>query len=145
MTLQFLLDEIDSSNKKIRDFGLVMWIIPGIIVPLFIAYKNAWNFELPWIMYLAGGGIVFFLLTVALPKVMKPLYIGWMLLALVLGLIMTRVIVFIVFFTVMTPIGLIMTKLAGKDILKTKAKTAGDTFWVEREPEKELSQYERLF
>ena len=68
----------------------------------------------------------------------------WMVFAAILGWIMTRVILSLVFYLIITPIGLI-TKMIGEDFLAIKKKNS-DSYWNHRDSSKELYQdYEKQF
>ena len=75
------------------------------------------------------------------PKLLKPVYIAWMGLASVLGWINSRIILLLLFYGVITPIGLIV-KLVGKDLLGKKIDHACASYWVARE---KVSGYDRQF
>ncbi|KIX15639.1 hypothetical protein X474_03070 [Dethiosulfatarculus sandiegensis] len=65
-----------------------------------------------------------------LPRVLKPLYLVWMSLASVLGYFVSRIILTILYFLVITPIGLFM-RLLGKDILDKKMDSK-QSYWHRR-------------
>ena len=65
--------------------------------------------------------------------------------AVILGLVMTRVILSIVFYLILTPIGLI-TRLFGKDFLDLLNKSNTESYWNNRNSDFELNQdYEKQF
>ena len=67
-----------------------------------------------------------------------------MIFAAILGWIMTRVILSMVFYLIMTPIGLI-TRLLGEDFLKLK-KMDSESYWNSRDTNYENNQdYEKQF
>ena len=65
---------------------------------------------------------------------LKKLYRGWMRFAVILGTIMTRVLLTLVFVLVVTPIGLIL-RLVGKDPMHRKPDPSKETYWIRREAE----------
>lgn len=76
---------------------------------------------------------------------MRPLYLGWMKLALALAWINTRILLGLFFYLVLTPIGLLM-RLFGKDFLDEKCEKTIPSYWTKREGSAiEQSRYERLF
>ena len=79
-----------------------------------------------------------------MPIILKPVYFLWMIFAFILGWVMTRVILSIVFYIIITPIGLI-TRLLGEDFLNIK-KIKNDSYWNNRDSSEELNQnYEKQF
>ena len=132
------IKNIKTSNKDIRSFGITIGIILFIISAiLFYYYKSSYQI----IAYLGGGLIV---LGIIIPILLKPIYILWMTFAIMLGWVMTRVILSIVFYIIITPIGLI-TRLLGEDFLNLKNINA-DSYWNYRDSSEELNQnYEKQF
>ena len=74
----------------------------------------------------------FFVLGAVAPAILKPVYVAWMKLAVVLSWINTRIILLILFYLILTPIGLIM-RLFGKDVLDFKIKKNRDSYWQKKE------------
>lgn len=79
------------------------------------------------------------------PSVLKPLQKAWMTLAVILGWIMTRVILSILFYLVFTAIGGI-SRLLGKQFLDLKIDPSINSYWIKREPKTfNKSGYEKQF
>jgi hypothetical protein len=68
-----------------------------------------------------------------MPIVLKPLQKVWMTIAVVIGWVMARVVLTLLFFVVFTPMGLI-ARLFGKDFLILKRRGAGQSYWHPRKP-----------
>jgi len=102
-------------KKGLREFGL---ITGGLFVGLFgLLFPWLFNFDFPkWPWIIAG---VLWGLAILIPNALKWVYRGWMSFALVLGWINTRLILGLMFFLIMTPMGLIM-RLFGKNAMKNK-------------------------
>ena len=67
-----------------------------------------------------------------------------MIFAVIIGWIMTRIILSVLFFSIITIIGL-FTRLIGKDFLNLKSKS-NESYWNIRNKEHELNQdYEKQF
>ena len=132
------IKSIKTSNKDIRSFGITIGIILFIVSSVLLYYENG-SYQL--IAIIASAFIGFGIL---LPIIIKPIYILWMTFAVILGWVMTRVILSMVFYFIMTPIGLI-TRLVGEDFLDLK-KLNSNSYWNKRDSSKELSQdYEKQF
>ncbi len=102
-------------KKGLREFGL---ITGGLFVGLFgLLFPWLFSFAFPkWPWIIAG---VLWGLALLIPNSLKWIYQGWMSFALVLGWINTRLILAIMFYLIMTPMGLIM-RLFGKNAMKNK-------------------------
>jgi hypothetical protein len=129
-------NHIEVDNKKVKEFGYLIAIILCIIVPLISGYKNDWTLTaLSKLTFISGS--IFVLLTSVFTARMYPVYKSWMLLALALGFIMTRVIISIVFLLMITPIGLIR-RLKGNNVSDSfkKFKTPPrESYWILRNDE----------
>ncbi len=116
------IKNIKRSKRDFRNFGLTMGIVLGIIgVVLF--FKNSSLY--PW--FWAIGGLFIFLALI-LPFLLKPFYWPWMIFAVILGWFMTRLILAMLFYLVITPIGLI-TRIFGKLSIETSWKQQTDSYW----------------
>jgi hypothetical protein len=63
------------------------------------------------------------------PRILAPVYRVWMLLGEVLAWINTRIILGVVFYGVVTPIGLLM-RLTGRDPMRRQFERAGESYRV---------------
>ena len=132
------IKNIKTSNKDIRSFGITIGIILLIISAMLFYYDKS-SYQI--ISYVGSG---FIALGIIIPILLKPIYILWMTFAVMLGWVMTRVILSIVFYFIMTPIGL-LTRLLGEDFLALKKSNSG-SYWNNRDQAVELNQdYEKQF
>ncbi len=112
-------------HKQERQFGFLFAAVFTIV-----AFWPLWPLSVPNFYWLAGAG-AWLAAALALPKALAPLYKGWMAFGHALGWINARIILGLVFFAVVTPIGLIM-RLIGKDVLHVKNKP-GASYWIKRD------------
>lgn len=104
------------THRAEREFG---WIVGGILLALGAWWLWRDKLELARQICLLVGGVLVFLGTVA-PKALVWPNRGWMALAEGLGRIVTAVILAIVYFFVLTPIGLVL-RLRGRDALQRRS------------------------
>jgi len=126
-----LLDELKavlgrSQKKEWRKFGITMGIFFGLIAG-FLFWRGKVSAE--YFAYVAG---FFMVAGLVLPMLLKPVYIGWMAFATVLGFVMSRVILTVLFTLVFTPAGLVM-RVLGKDPLSQKIDPEASSYWIRRE------------
>lgn len=97
-------------------------------------------------LYLLVISIIFLLVSLIAPILLKPIHKIWMILAILLGWLRRRVILIILYYLIITPIG-ILTRLFGKDFLDLKfKKNATDSYWIPRGTFKfDKKNYERPF
>ena len=132
------LNSIKSSRKDLKNFGFTIGFILLIIgVFLFVREKDLFvYFFLIGSILIIFGGIA--------PVLLRPFYKIWMIFAVIIGWIMTRVILSVLFFSIITTIG-IFTRLIGKDFLNLRSKN-NESYWNIRNKEYELNQdYEKQF
>ena len=134
------IKKIKSSKSDLRKFGITVGIVLGLLGGL-LWWKDRDVF--PIFLGVSVGFIVFGLI---LPAVLKPIQKVWMTLALLLGWVMTRVILSVMFFLLFLPISQ-LAKLFGKDFLDQKIKPDARSYWILREPkdQKEKMAYEKQF
>jgi len=133
------IKNIKTSKKDIRSFGITIGIIL-LIIAGGLFYKEKESFQL--FIYIAGSFISAGLIV---PVILKPIYLVWMIFSVILGWFMTRFILSILFYLVITPIGLVL-RILGKDLLALKRQEVQDSYWNMRNSEKEQNQnYEKQF
>jgi len=108
---------MQSGDKKItvekcKDSGLALVLI------CLLCYQ-AW--KLPWLMVLA---IVFLLMAMTYPVIFQPFARLWFGLSTALGTVVSKVILGVLFYTVVLPVGLVRRGM-GKDSMKIKAWKKG--------------------
>ena len=116
------LKNIRTDNKAIRDFGILIGFILLIIAGI-LFYKERESYELIILL-----GILFIGLGLGMPIILKPFYLVWMNFAVVLGWLMTRLILGLLFYIVVSPIGLI-SRLFGKEFLELKNILFNRSYW----------------
>ena len=132
------LNSIKSSKKDLKSFGYTIGFIL-LIIGVFLLVR-----EKDLFIYFFSIGSVLIGLSLIAPTVLKPVHKIWMIFAVIIGWIMTRVILSVLFFSIITSIG-IFTRLIGKDFLNLKSKN-NESYWNIRNKEHELNQnYEKQF
>lgn len=134
-----MIDQVKGTVTEVRKFGLLMAVVLTLI-GLYLLYKEwPWWYVLP-----AVGGALLIGGYLATPLV-RPVYLGWMKFAFVLGWINTRILLGVFFYLILTPIGLLM-RLFGRDFLDEKIEKDRASYWTRRERVPvDRSRYERLF
>jgi hypothetical protein len=133
------------TRKELRTFGLTMLIGFGILWMLFTFAP----WPVPWSpMPLVGAVLLVIGHVLGLPalaghRAALPGYWAWMGISYVLGSIMSRVVMAVLYFGIVTPLSL-LTRLVGRDRLGLRRRRAA-SYWVDVAPVKDRSQYERQF
>ena len=134
--------DIDTSSKsEQRKFGLVMAAAIAVLGLVRYAFHGFQQFPL-WFFIVAALFAGFGLLC---PRALKPVLIVWLKFALVLNWIVTHVLLTIVYFCVIIPMGIAM-RLFSEDPLKRNWLPAGESYWEapEEQPE-EFDRYRNQF
>ncbi|MFA7287482.1 MAG: SxtJ family membrane protein [Melioribacteraceae bacterium] len=137
-----LIEEIKNIKLDIKEqkkagyaLGIVLLAIGALLM-----YGNK-----PAYPYFIGVSAVLLLLAFAAPRTLKYFYIAWMTIAAVLGFIMTRLILSLLFYIIITPIGIFL-RLTGKDLLDMKWDKSKSSYWIRKssgdyKPENTEKQY----
>ena len=127
------IKNIKSNKKALKSFGNTIGIIL-LLVAGFLFFKEKELFII--FIYIAG---VFIGLGIMIPIILKPIYLVWMVFAVILGWIMTRIILSLLFYVIITPIGLLL-RFFGKDLLGLKIQVAQRSYWNKRDSKIEKNQ-----
>lgn len=108
-----------------RGFGLVFAAV-FLIIFLFPLIRHGTSHY--WALATAAA---FAVAAFAAPRVLKPLNTLWFKFGMLLGAVIAPLVMMIIFFLVVTPIGLLM-RLFGKDPLRLKRTGNEKTYWIAR-------------
>ena len=122
-----------SSEKNFGFIFTIFFVIIGIY-PLW--YGN--NIRL-WSLVLA---FIFLFITIFLPRVLIVPNKLWFIIGKLLGNIVSPIIILLLYFLTVTPIGIIM-RLLGKDLIGLKLDKSAQSYWIKRE--KYLDSMENQF
>jgi hypothetical protein len=130
--------KIIKTKKELRKFGFVM-TLPLAIIGGILLWRG--RTAAPYFLSIAA----FFLLSgLFLPSILRPIEWVWMKIAEIISAVMTRVILTLTFYLVITPVGLIM-RIFGKDLLQMKFKSKRDSYWVPVEKDGPFSRPDKPY
>tara|TARA_Y100000590_G_scaffold470570_1_gene666443 strand:- start:2511 stop:2915 length:405 start_codon:yes stop_codon:yes gene_type:complete len=115
------IKNIKSTKKDLRNFGVLFSIIFFSLDFFYFKSEEILSFLLLAGTFLLLSAIIF-------PLLLKPLYYPWMLIATILGWFMSRLILFLIFFMVFTPIGL-LGRLLKKEFINLKLDKDSHSYW----------------
>lgn len=132
-------------RKELRQFGAIFlsgFVLIGLV-------KYFWPFE--WLLsqnktfglWMIGIGVVVGAIALTGSRIALPLYWAWLGIAYVLGNIVSRVIITLIYFLLFTPMR-VLGSLAGRDKLQLKKRNT-DSYWLDISLPKEAEKYERQF
>ena len=133
------LKNIKEEKKDLRNFGITVGVALSVIG--FVLYLSGNSL----VFIFGGAGILLILLAIIYPGVLKPANKFWMILAILLGWFMSRVILVILFYLIVTPTALLL-KIAGKDFLKLHTDKNVKSYWEKRDKKNaDKLDFERQF
>ena len=130
----------DPSPKALRAFGLLLAVFCGLVGLLL-----AWRFDAPvaarWV-WITGGGLA--VLYYAVPPLRLPMYRGWLYLFFPVGWVLSHVLLAVIYYLVLTPIGLVR-RVVGKDPMARSFDPAASTYWTAHRARQDPDRYFRQF
>ena len=133
------LAAVKSSPRDLRKFGITMGIAFAVLGGLLL-WRGHWQPR--YFFWIAGA---FLVLGLAAPVVLRPVQRAWMAFAIVLGWVMTRVILVVLFYVGITPIALI-ARLVGKRFFDLGFEPARTSYWITRPaPDRGKERYKSQF
>ncbi len=114
------------TRQQLRNFGLIM----GTMIALFFGLLIPWIWDLtipvwPWAL-----AALFCVWGLSLPNTLSPVYRAWIKLGHGLGWVNTRILLGIIFYLIIMPVGLLM-RLAGKDPMSRHFERDRNTYRIE--------------
>jgi hypothetical protein len=118
-------EEVKGSSD--RSFGLTFAVVGAIIAlwPLLHGASPRW-----WLLAVAA---VLAAVSLTVPHVLHPLNRIWLKIGLLLNRIVSPIVLGIIFYGVLTPLGAAM-RLGGKDPLRLRFEKDAASYWIVREP-----------
>ena len=117
-----------SQAKELRNFGLLVGGVFSVI--------GLWPMLLrgePLRLWAVIVGSLLILLGSVIPRWLAPIHKGWMGVGHVLGWINTRIILGVIFYGLITPIGIVF-RMLGKDTMRQSFSDHSSTYRVNRQP-----------
>ena len=118
------MDEIKLGSN--RSFGIVFFIVFVLIATYPLLNQGEVRI---WSLIIS---FLFLFLALLNSKILTPLNKLWFRFGLFLGKIISPIIMGVIFFLVVTPIGLLM-RFFGKDVLNLKLNKKKSSYWIEKD------------
>ena len=133
------LKNIKSGKKELKDFSIVIGIVL-LFLGIFLYYKDINSFDV--VIYIS---IAFFILGQIGRIFLKPIYFLWMVFAIIIGWFMTRIVLTVLFFGIVSPIGLMLRLFSNNNDRKLDSEKQS-SYWNFRDSQTELKQdFEKQF
>jgi saxitoxin biosynthesis operon SxtJ-like protein len=127
-------------SGQLRSFGMLL----AIFVPIFgaIVWWRTGRLEHGLTIWIAGGVLTAIYWLV--PPIRRPIFVGWMYAAFPIGWTVSHLLMAIIFYVVITPIGMVV-RATGRDPLLRTFDRSARTYWVLHKPPGDLSRYFRQY
>jgi hypothetical protein len=116
------------------------WTAGAFHTDIPLGWHDPWRVPLLfWTVAAVIGG-----LGVVVPSLMRPIYVGWMVLAFPIGWVVSHVLLGVIYFGLFSLIGLVF-KLGRRDALSLTFDRGASSYWVPRPPPAEGARYFKQF
>ena len=112
--------------NKSKEFGLTFFVVFLLVFLYLFFFEDKFN------IYILTLSFIFLILGILESKVLMPLYKAWMLIGKYVGKIISPIVIFLIYFTVILFTNILL-KIFRKDILALKFVNSKDSYWVKRE------------
>ena len=133
------INSIHLNKKNLRNFGLLVGGV-FLVISFWLIIENVQGI-ISYLLVIIGG--VLFISGIFIPNSLKIFYKIWMGFAIVMGWFTSRILLTILFFLVITPIGLI-ARLFNKRFLDINFKEKKESYWINK-PEGNKIDYKKMF
>jgi len=123
-----------TTREQLRDFGLTMALILSIIALVTVTNQN--NLSPVWLLLVMFFG----LMGILAPSFLRPIEKAWIKLGIMMGMVVTPIVMGILFFGLITPIGIIL-RIMGKDILNQTIQKDAKSYWIKSDKIEDHSRY----
>ncbi len=128
------------SHRDLRVFAIVQLIVAGAGAWL-LHRRLGWDLAA---MVLIALSLVLLVAGFVRPRILQPLFVAWMVAAFPIGWVMSHLLLAVVYFGIVTPIGFLL-RLRGRDALQLKPDDNSTSYWNARPASPDSSQYFRQF
>ena len=127
--------------KELRQFA-ALFLIFGVGAGTAIHFFKDWPALVSQILWIAGpvvgiAGLIF-------PTLVRPVYVVMMAVTLPIGMVVSTVLMIVIYYLVLTPIGLLM-RVFKYDPMHRRFDLAAKTYWIERPKQIAASRYFRQY
>jgi hypothetical protein len=128
------------SKTELAWFGPLFALFVGIIASILI---RRLHWQVPALL-LCGAAAVLVAVYYLVPSSQTRIYRGWLLSVAPIGFVVSHLLLALVFYLVLTPIGLVM-RLLGHDPMSRAIDRQAASYWIERPKTAEPKHYFRQF
>ena len=126
--------------RDLRTFGVLLVVFTALVGG--VALWRTGSMTVPVFIWCAGGFLA--LVYHLVPALRRPVYVGWMYAAFPIGWTVSHLLMALIYFGVVTPIGLAL-RAFGRDPLARRFDPAARTYWSRHTPGRDVERYFKQF
>jgi len=129
-----LMAEIRLIKTDLQSLRSFAWIVGGIFIGIGVltAFKHG-----NWINSFSILGATLLILGLLIPAWLKPIYLFWMTLGLLMGLVMAPVMFGLLFYIAVTPVAL-LARACGKSFLDLEFRKGKPSYWIAKPKKQDI-------
>lgn len=128
------------SPRELRIFSVALGCLLALIA--FVSFRA--SASVPLAVTLSAIGTLIVLVGLIAPAMIKPLYLGWMILLYPIRWIVSCLLIAVVYYLLITPIGLIL-RLLGHDLVGRRFDSRATSYWKTERRVRQEQDYFRQF
>jgi hypothetical protein len=115
---------LQPSDRQLRQFGLLSLVLIPLIAWL-------WTASLTVLVWATGVGLILCGLGLWRPSLLKPVFLGLIILTLPIGLVVGELAMLLIYFGLFLPMAIVF-RILGRDTLQRRPMPEKSTFWQPR-------------
>ena len=128
------------SRRELFWFGAMLAVFLGVVGA--VVY---WRFDARGVAYgLWSLGLGIAIVYYAVPTIRRPIYLGWIYAAYPIGWTISHLLLAVIYYGLLTPIGLIM-RLSGRDLMQRRFDPKAKSYWIPRRNVQDPTRYFKQF
>jgi len=131
---------LNPTKKELRTFGLCALAFLALVG--WIVFRRSGS--MPIAASFWALGVLLALLGFVVPRALRPVWIVLMVVNYPIGWVLTHAVMAIIFYLVVTPVGVIM-RLTGRDPMERAFDRSAKTYWKPRHPDPDSARYFRQY
>lgn len=134
----------DAAARRTFARSLIIGFPCVALVVLLAGWLAGKGWNVPFALKLGGFGAAAGVLLYAVPVIARPFYVVWYALACCVGLVIGNVVLGLIFYLLVTGIGLVK-RLGGRQPIRKTPDRLAKTYWIDAPPAPEPKRYYRQF
>lgn len=129
------------SDAQLRQFAGI-WLPAICAIIGYYVYAKAGQPDAAYTIWTLAGLLA--LTGLAVPKLIKPIFVGLLYVTFPIGWVVSHLILFMAYYLVLTPVGLVL-KVFGYDPMKKRLDRTAKSYWTQRDPKVDYGRYFKQF